>query len=77
MTANKILLTATLLLISSLSFALEKKSICTWDPVGKNGPVMTFYSDLKPKAIAWGLDLEFIAYTDEKAKQLQEKQLQD
>ncbi|KZY63641.1 hypothetical protein A3752_00960 [Oleiphilus sp. HI0081] len=27
---------------------------------------MTFYSDLKPKAIAWGLDLEFIAYTDEK-----------
>lgn len=66
MTANKILLTALMLLISSFSFALEKKTICTWDPVGKNGPVMTFYSDLKPKAIAWGLDLEFIAYTDEK-----------
>ena len=66
MMANKILLTALMLLISSFSFALEKKSICTWDPVGKNGPVMTFYSDLKPKAIAWGLDLEFIAYTDEK-----------
>jgi hypothetical protein len=66
MTANKLLLTALMLLISSYSFALEKKTICTWDPVGKNGPVMTFYSDLKPKAIAWGLDLEFIAYTDEK-----------
>ncbi|MFT6030576.1 MAG: hypothetical protein ACI8O8_002321 [Oleiphilaceae bacterium] len=66
MMANKILLTALMLLISSFSFALEKKTICTWDPVGKNGPVMTFYSDLKPKAIAWGLDLEFIAYTDEK-----------
>lgn len=48
------------------SFALEKKTICTWDPVGKNGPVMTFYSDLKPKAINWGLDIEFLAYTDEK-----------
>ena len=67
MTAKKQLLTAAfLLVITSFSFALEKKSICTWDPVGKNGPVMTFYSDLKPKAIAWGLDLEFIAYTDEK-----------
>lgn len=66
MKATKLLFTAALLSISSLSLALEKKSICTWDPVGKNGPVMTFYSDLKPKAIAWGLDLEFIAYTDEK-----------
>jgi hypothetical protein len=66
MTAQKILLTAFIFLFSTLSFALEKKTICTWDPVGKNGPVMTFYSDLKPKAIAWGLDLEFIAYTDEK-----------
>tara|TARA_R110001592_G_scaffold71444_3_gene218454 strand:+ start:9385 stop:10383 length:999 start_codon:yes stop_codon:yes gene_type:complete len=46
--------------------ALEKKSICVWDPVGVNGPVMTFYSDLKAKAMAWGIDLEFKAYTDEK-----------
>lgn len=28
---------------------------------------MEFYSDLKPKAIVWGLDNDFIAYTDEKA----------
>lgn len=55
-----------LLLFSSNTFALEKKSICTWDPVGVNGPVMAFYADLKPKAIAWGIDLEFKAYTDEK-----------
>ena len=66
MTLQKIMATAIALLVSTQSFALEKKSICTWDPVGKNGPVMTFYSDLKPKAINWGLDLEFIAYTDEK-----------
>ncbi|KZZ19339.1 hypothetical protein A3752_02080 [Oleiphilus sp. HI0081] len=53
-------------LFSTSAFSLEKKSICTWDPVGTNGPVMTFYADLKPKAIAWGIDLEFKAYTDEK-----------
>ncbi len=66
MTPQKILFAAAILLFSTLSFALEKKTICTWDPVGKNGPVMTFYSDLKPKAIAWGLDINFVAYTDEK-----------
>lgn len=55
-----------LMVVSSTSFALDKKSICVWDPVGSQGPVMTFYSDLKPKAISWGVDLEFIAYTDEK-----------
>jgi hypothetical protein len=66
MTPQKIFFAALILLFSSASFALEKKSICTWDPVGKNGPVMTFYSDLIPKAIAWGIDLELIAYTDEK-----------
>lgn len=53
-------------LCSASVHALEKKSLCVWDPVGVNGPVMTFYADLKPKAIAWGIDLEFKAYTDEK-----------
>jgi len=66
MTFRKLLAAACALAFSASSFALEKKTICTWDPVGKNGPVMTFYSDLKPKAINWGLDVEFIAYTDEK-----------
>lgn len=54
------------MLFSLNSFALEKKSLCVWDPVGKNGPVMTFYAELKPKAISWGIDLELRAYTDEK-----------
>lgn len=66
MTLQKTLIAAIAVLFSASTLALETKKICTWDPVGKNGPVMTFYSDLKPKAIAWGLDLEFIAYTDEK-----------
>lgn len=66
MTPQRIFFAVLILIFSSQSFALEKKKICTWDPVGNNGPVMTFFADLKPKAIAWGLDLEFIAYTDEK-----------
>jgi len=66
MTPQKIFFAVLILFYSTASLALEKKSICTWDPVGKNGPVMTFYSDLIPKAIAWGIDLELIAYTDEK-----------
>jgi len=66
MTPTKLLVAALAIAFSTSSFALETKKICTWDPVGKNGPVMTFYSDLKPKAIKWGIDLEFIAYTDEK-----------
>jgi len=63
---HHLLVSLILLAISSTSFALDKKSICVWDPVGAQGPVMTFYSDLKPKAIAWGIDIEFKAYTDEK-----------
>ena len=66
MTLKKLLIIAISFLFSVQAFALDKKTICTWDPVGQNGPVMTFYSDLKPKAIAWGLDLNFVAYTDEK-----------
>ncbi len=39
--------------------------MCTWDPVGKTGPVMAFFADLIPEAINWGLDLKFISYQDE------------
>ncbi len=45
--------------------ALEKKLICAWDPVGLNGPVISFFADLIPTAIKWGLSLEFIPYEDE------------
>lgn len=44
---------------------LEKRKVCTWDPVGMNGPVVNFFIDLVAIAIPWGLDLEFIAYEDE------------
>ncbi|MFT7373495.1 MAG: ABC-type amino acid transport substrate-binding protein, partial [Oleiphilaceae bacterium] len=56
-------------LLSALSFSvfsLERKVFCVWDPVGRNGPVMSFYSDVIPKAQAWGLSLRFVAYTDER-----------
>jgi len=56
-------------LLSALSvsaFALERKVFCVWDPVGRNGPVMSFYSDVIPKAQAWGLSIRFVAYTDER-----------
>ncbi len=49
----------------SLAQTLEKKKVCTWDPVGMQGPVMSFFTDLVAKAIPWGLSLEFIPYEDE------------
>ncbi len=44
---------------------LEKKTVCVWDPVGLNGPVVSFFSELVPQAINWGLDIHFVAYDDE------------
>lgn len=54
---------------SLLSFgvwAQERKTICTWDPIGQNGPVISFIDDVVPKAMQWGLELQFIPYSDEK-----------
>lgn len=62
----KLLASVLAITLSTSAMALEKKKICTWDPVGKTGPVITFYSDLKAKAMSWGLDIELIPYTDEK-----------
>lgn len=56
----------TLMLLSTSAFALQKKTFCVYDPVGKSGPAMSFFTDLKAKAIAWGLDLDMHPYTDEK-----------
>lgn len=56
-----------LLSTASNSSELAKKTACTWDPVGKNGPVMNFFSDLIPKALSWGVDLKFIPYESETA----------
>lgn len=51
---------------SASAMALENKTFCMYDPVGKNGPAMTFFADIVPKAIAWDLDIKLQAYTDEK-----------
>jgi hypothetical protein len=59
-------LVALLLLFSASAHSLEERTFCIWDPVGRNGPVMAFYSDLIPKAQSWGLSIKFVAYTDEK-----------
>jgi len=55
------------LFINSPAYSLElqHKKVCTWDPVGKNGPVIAFFSDVVPRALNWGLHLEFIPYLDE------------
>jgi hypothetical protein len=53
------------LLLSTSAFALEERVFCVWDPVGRTGPVMTFYSDVIPKAQAWGLNIRFKAFTEE------------
>ncbi|KZY63833.1 hypothetical protein A3762_14385 [Oleiphilus sp. HI0125] len=59
-------ITLLLSVFASSAHALERKVFCVWDPVGRSGPVMAFYSDLIPKAQSWGLSIRFIAYTDEK-----------
>ncbi len=65
----KFLLRASILFFTfsqfSLAETLEKRKVCTWDPVGMNGPVISFFTDLVAKAIPWGLDLHFIPYEDE------------
>lgn len=66
MKTYKVLAVLLLLIVSCSTHALERKVFCIWDPVGRNGPVMAFYSDLIPKAQSWGLSIRFIAYTDEK-----------
>ncbi|MFT6265410.1 MAG: hypothetical protein ACJAWS_001559 [Oleiphilaceae bacterium] len=39
---------------------------CVWDPVGGNGPFISFLKQTKLKALGWGVDLQLDAYTDEK-----------
>jgi hypothetical protein len=53
-------------LVSTSALALERKTFCVWDPVGRNGPIMSFYSDVIPKAQSWGVSIKFVSYTDEK-----------
>jgi hypothetical protein len=66
MTIRQIAIALLLTVMSSSVFSLESKKFCMYDPVGKGGPAITFFSDLKAKAIPWGLDINIEAYTDEK-----------
>ena len=66
MKACSLLAIVSLLFLSSIVCALERKTFCVWDPVGRTGPVINFYSDVIPKAQNWGLDIRFVAYTDER-----------
>lgn len=66
MTLRNLLAACFMLALTSTASALEKKKFCIYDPVGNNGPAVAFFSDLKAKAMAWGLELEVNAYTDEK-----------
>lgn len=66
MTFRRFLISLMLVAVSSTAAALEKKKFCLYDPVGKNGPAISFFSDLQAKGIGWGIDIEIVAYTDEK-----------
>jgi len=46
--------------------ALTPVKFCIWDPVGSSGPFISFLKETKLKAIAWQIDLQLEAYTDEK-----------
>lgn len=56
------------LLVSSHLFATEvvERRFCVWDPVGSAGPIVTLVKEVKPKAMTWGVNLDILAYTDEK-----------
>jgi len=66
MKLQKYLLLLVLITFSQTLYALEEKQFCIYDPIGKNGPAVTFFSDLEAKAIRWGLTLKLVPYTDEK-----------
>lgn len=45
---------------------LKPVKFCIWDPVGSTGPFINFLKQTKLKAIAWQVELQLEAYTDEK-----------
>ena len=60
-----IVISLTIIISSASAATIEKKTVCTWDPVGNSGPVMAFFKGAKPSAQSWGADLTFIPYEDE------------
>jgi hypothetical protein len=64
---NKFILLISLFIASTSQAAtLTPLKFCVWDPVGSNGPFLTFLKQTKLKAISWGINLQLEAYTDEK-----------
>jgi len=67
---HKTILLGFLFVFSGLASAntggLQVVKFCVWDPVGSNGPFISFLKQTKLKAIGWGVDLQLEAYTDEK-----------
>lgn len=45
--------------------AVEKRSLCIFDPLGASGQIFNELKQLKLQAISWGYDLQLSAYTDE------------
>ncbi|WP_020409072.1 putative solute-binding protein [Hahella ganghwensis] len=54
------------LIPAGASAEIPSRHFCVWDPVGAGGPVVTMMNDAKPKSLAWGVNLELEAYTDDK-----------
>ena len=64
---NVIILSISLFGVSvSQATTLMPVKFCIWDPVGSNGPFITFLKQTKLNAISWDVDLQLEAYTDEK-----------
>lgn len=47
------------------AYALTPTTMCIWDPTGNQGPVYSFFFDLRVKALSWGVDLEKRTYESE------------
>jgi hypothetical protein len=45
---------------------LVKRTLCVFDIVGANGDMFNMMKDYKAAAVAWGVDLTIVPYTDEK-----------
>jgi hypothetical protein len=58
-------LVACLLVTSSPAQADGKKSLCIYDPGGREGDAFTMLQAYRDAALEWGVDFEFKPYTDE------------
>lgn len=40
--------------------------MCVWDPIGKAGPIGQIMKEAKIQAFHWGVDLDYVVYSDER-----------